>query len=283
MLDVDPSRAPAEPRDAATVVLVRDEPGGGLSVFLVKRHGKSGFMAGAHVFPGGVLEPGDRGPILARLSGRTPERAAALLNEEDAERAIALHVAALRETFEEAGLLVARDAARLDLAQARRRLLASEITFEALIHELQAELQADALVPLARWVTPIVEKRRSDARFFLARAPEGQIAEHDRVEVTAGEWLTPEDALAAWDSGTIQLAPPTLRTLEELAAFATVEQALAHAASRPPPLVQPVFRDLGGTWALTLPGDPEHPERERVLPGPTRFVLIDGRFQSREP
>src|SRR5690606_28561594 len=103
------------------------------------------------------------------------------------------------------------------------------------------------------------------------------------VEVTAGEWLRPSDAIERGLRGEISLPPPTLRTLECLLPFGTVEDALEDAASRPPPLVRPAFCDLGTTWALALPGDPQHPAPERVLAGPTRFVLIDGIFRSVDP
>lgn len=271
------------PRDSATVILLREEEPG-FSVFMVRRHAKSGFMAGAYVFPGGTLDAADRTPsLLARVAGRAPDEAARVIAEDDGERALALHVAALRETFEEVGVLLADGADPATLEDARRRLNAGELSFEALVAELDVRLRADALTPLSRWVTPEVEPRRYDARFFLARAPREQRAMHDRVEVTAGEWLRPRDALERGARGEIQLPPPTLRTLECLLAFTTLEQALEDAASRPPPLVRPVFCDLGTTWALALPGDPEHPEPERVIAGPTRFVLVDGAFRSVDP
>ncbi len=283
MLQIDSSGSAVAPRDAATVILLRDGPSG-VSVFMVRRHAKSGFMAGAYVFPGGTLDEADRAPsMLAHVVGRDRGEAARLLGEEDGQLALALHVAALRETYEEAGVLHADGATPDALEAMRRRLLAEEISFAALVPELGVRLRADALTPLSRWITPTVEKRRYDARFFIARAPSEQRAEHDRVEVTAGEWLRPADAIERGARGEIQLPPPTLRTLECLTPFATVDDAIAHAASRPPPRIQPVFRDLGATWALALPGDPEHPERERVIEGPTRFVLVDGAFRSVDP
>ena len=268
---------PSAPRDSATVLLLRDEPRGGVAVFMVKRHHKSGFMAGAYVFPGGTVDPTDHG--WERVRGRTPEQAAALLGEDDAARALALHVAAIRETFEEAGVLLA-DAPRADLATARARLHAGE-DFAAIAAELDLVLSLDQLAPWSRWVTPLVEPRRYDARFFLARAPREQTAAHDRIEVTEGEWLTPEGALARFEAGTISLPPPTLRTIEQLAALPRVEAAFEAAATRPAPApVMPHFVQLGDQPTLTLPGDPEHPIAERRIEGPTRFVLADGRFRS---
>ncbi len=280
----EPDRTPAAPRDAATVILLRDEPDG-FSVFMVRRHAKSGFMAGAYVFPGGVLDPEDATPaLLARARGCSMGEAARALGEAaSGTRALALYVAALRETFEEAGVLLGRGDRVTDLEDARRRLLAGELSFEALLERLDWELAVDALTPLSRWVTPEVEPRRYDARFFIARAPDAQRAEHDRIEVTAGEWLRPADALQRGGRGEIQLPPPTLRTLENLAPFTTVDAVIAEASRRPPPLVRPVLRTMGDSWALVLPGDPEHPEPTRVIDGPTRFVLVEGVFRSMDP
>ncbi len=282
-MSLDPARPAATPRDAATVILLREEERG-FSVFMVRRHDKAGFMAGAYVFPGGTLDEADAAPSLAAcVAGRGPSDAARALGEADAERALALHVAALRETFEEAGVLLADGAGGAVLEEARRRLVAEEIRFEALVTEIGVTLRADALTPLSRWITPEVEPRRYDARFFLALSPSEQRAAHDRVEVTAGAWLSPEEALSRGARGEIQLPPPTLRTLEGLARFERAADAIADAASRPPPLVDPAFRQIGAGWALVLPGDPEHPRRERVIEGPSRFVLVDGVFRSVDP
>lgn len=279
----EPARAPATPRDAATVILLRDEARG-FSVFMVRRHDKAGFMAGAYVFPGGTLDAEDASPAWAsRVRGRDATEAARALGEDDGPRALALHVAALRETFEEAGVLLADGVPPDALEPARARLLAKETTFAALVDELELELRADWLTPLSRWITPAVEPRRYDARFFLAMAPRAQRAAHDRIELTAGAWLAPSEALARGARGDIRLPPPTLRTLEHLARFERAADVLADAARRPPPLVDPVFHQFEGGWALVLPGDPAHPRRERAVDGPTRFVLVDGVFRSVDP
>lgn len=273
----DPSREPVAPRDAATVILLREEAGGGFEVYMVRRHGKSGFMAGAFVFPGGTLDEADRS--WTGLAGRDGAEAAELLGEDDMGLALGLHVAAIRETFEEAGVLLADGTSGIDLAAIRTRLNAGE-PFRALAEEHGLVLRLDKLVPWARWVTPIVERRRYDARFFLARAPREQEAEHDRVEVTAGEWLTPRGALEKWERGEIQLPPPTLRTIEQLADLRSVDGAFAVARENAPPrVVMPHFVP-GELPALVLPGDPEHPIRERRISGPSRFVLENGTFRS---
>ena len=268
-----------DPRDAATVILLRDGPEGP-STFMVRRHGKSGFMGGAHVFPGGVLDPSDGdASVIARVEGLDEARAAALLGEADGPRSLALHVAAIRETFEEAGVLLSGDVEGPELAPVRDRLNAGE-DFGALLDELDCRLRADLLAPWARWVTPTIEPRRYDARFFVARIPEGQRASHDSLELTQGYWGRPIEVMDSYARGELVLPPPTLRTLEEMAGLQSVDAIFAHARSRKPPFVRPHFHQKDDLIALTLPGDPAHPEPEPVIFGTTRFAMRDGRFQS---
>jgi len=273
----DPPDRPV--RDAATVIVLR-EADDGLEIFMVRRHEKIGFMGGAFVFPGGKLDPEDADPrLFARVRGHDPESAARALGEPDhPERAVALHVAAVRETWEESGLLLAEGPAAPAVREARRALEAGT-PFTALVEQLDATLRIDRLVPYARWITPTVESRRYDTRFFLTTAPSGQEARHDGSETTEGAWLRPQDALAREDRGEIFMAPPTVRTLRLLAGYSSPQAALDEAAVRTPPLVRPVFAMLDGVPALTLPGDPAHPEAEPVLAGATRIVLVDGKWR----
>lgn len=285
MLQIEPGREATAPRDAATVVLLRSiGDAEGFEVFMVRRHAKSGFMGGAFVFPGGKLDAADSTESMrARLTGRSAEEAARALGEpEDPTRALGLFVAAFRETFEEAGVLLSARADQVALEAARRRLQeGASLAEEA--EAIDLTLHLDLLVPWTRWVTPAVERRRYDTRFFLATAPPDQRAVHDERETTDAAWMTPTQALARDRAGEIQLPPPTMRSLEMLSRFTRPEEALKEAASRLPPLVRPVFVDEDGTWILALPGDAAHPEREAVIPGPTRFVMSDGRWWSGEP
>lgn len=283
MLDIDPLRDGVTPVPAATVILLRDAEGG-VEVFLVQRHHKTQFMGGATVFPGGKLDLGDAAPeVLARVTGRSAAEAAAVLGEDDAAQALALHVAALRETLEESGVLLGHltgSPASGDVDALRAALNRKGAVLAPLLAQHGVTLDAGTLVPLSRWVTPAVEQRRFDARFFLAEVAPGTRAAHDTHETIAGAWLTPAEAIARHDRAEIDLPPPTLRTLELLRPFATTRAALDDARSRRPPLVRPVFRDLSGQWILALPGDPEHPEPGAVLGGPTRFSARDLRWFS---
>jgi len=278
------TRPAAEPRDAATVLVLRpgvgDDP---FEIFMVRRHGKSGFMAGAHVFPGGKLDDADASDaLLERCVGLSAAEAAERLAEGDGRRALALHVAAIRETFEEAGVLLADGADAIELADARRKLHDGSFSFERFVIDADLQLRVGALRPQARWITPEVEPRRYDTRFFLAPAPRAQEATHDRIETTAGEWLSPASAIVKMNDGEIQLPPPTLRTLQVLATAADVDAAFADASSRKPPTIMPTFHDDEGSFVLALPGDSKHPVSERAFPGPTRLVLEGGRWWARE-
>ncbi|MCC7417804.1 MAG: hypothetical protein IT176_11755 [Acidobacteria bacterium] len=183
----------------------------------------------------------------------------------------------MSETFEEAGLLIVRLAGGWTVEHARRAAGAG-----ALFATLVESIDAGALVPWLRWVTPEIVPKRFDARFFLARAPEGQEPVVDGREATEGLWVTPEVALARWEAGDMQLAPATAKSIELLTAFASVEAALAAAASRPPPLAMPhVWNDKeSGHAYISLPGDPRHPLPDVLGGRIRRFQLAEGRYRA---
>jgi 8-oxo-dGTP pyrophosphatase MutT (NUDIX family) len=269
---------PARARDAATVVLLREGAGGALEVYLVKRSRMVDFMAGAHVFPGGRLDKGDSSPsACALLSTDTAALQDRLGEPLQAAHAAGLFVAAVRETFEEAGLLLGRLAAGWGAEDARRAAAGG-----ALFTTLVQSIDAAALVPWVRWVTPDISPRRFDARFFLARAPEGQEPRVDGHEATEGLWITPQKAIERWLGGEMLLPPATAKCLDALAALRTVEAALEAAARRPPPVMQPlVWNDKErGRAYISLPGDPRHPVREDALGGTIlRLQLEAGRYR----
>jgi 8-oxo-dGTP pyrophosphatase MutT (NUDIX family) len=254
-------------RPAATVVVLRDRSGSLPEVFMVKRHQGTAFMGGAHVFPGGRVEPAD-----AALAGG----------------AAASPVAAARELFEEAGVLLARDARGAFVSLAGADAHARFREYRAALHDgrtslpeiLAAErlaLAIDALVPFAHWVTPPVDVRRFDTRFFVTRVPPEQTPAHDEQETTESVWLTAAGALDRGRQGTIVLPPPTWTTLREIERFGSVDAVLAWAAARPIERREPRLLEQDGVKMLLLPGDPLHPDRPAEPPvAETRFIITDG-------
>jgi 8-oxo-dGTP pyrophosphatase MutT (NUDIX family) len=269
--------APVVPKPASTIVLARESERGGFEAFLVQRQASMGFMGGMHVFPGGKLCEAD-GSDAMRARIADPEHAARhdVWGEGvSAAEATARAVAAIRETFEEAGVLLCRDADHLPaerVAELRAALLGGE-DFAALLGRAGLQLELARLVPLSRWITPERERTRFDTSFYVARAPRGQHAEHDRGESVAAAWLSPDAALAATAEGRIRLAPPTALTLESLRAAASVDAALGIAARQTPPTILPIIRAEGSEVVILYPGDPAHPVRTPALAGPTRRVL----------
>jgi len=278
-MSADPAHKPIE--DASTVIVLR-EIGAGIETFMLCRHQQSGFMGGAHVFPGGKVDPSDSAPGWHARVDQTAESLSHALGEADAESALGLLVAAVRETFEEAGVLFATTALDADLPQARAELHGAG-SFLDLASQLDIKIHATALTPYARWVTPKMESRRFDTRFYIALIPEGQRASHDGTETTSAAWLRPANAIDDMLAGRIKLAPPTVRTLQWLAEFDDAESVIADALSRKPPLVRPRIVSGDSGWFLALPGDPEHPEDDAVVPGATRMVFDEGAWRDVRP
>ncbi len=270
LLDLDPSRPPVTPVDAATLVLVRDAAPG-LEVFCVERAATAVFMAGAVVFPGGRVEPDDHDTqwdaLVAPASPRLRELA-------EPGQARALAIAACRECVEEAAILpVDSIVSHADVVSLRDALTSAPAAFREALAARGLRLNLPALVPFARWVTPAAERRRFDARFFLMRAPSGQDGAPDAKETTVSFWASPDDVLARWEAGVIQLAPPTHHTLWWLSQAPSVDVALAVAERRSLAAVHPHLVAVEDTWALALPGDQAHPDTGRIVDGPSRYVL----------
>ncbi len=272
MLDVALGRPGPTPRDAATLILVRDR--GRLEVFVVKRHQKSGFLGGALVFPGGKVDEKDRED--AWSAATTPARPASFARDEDEARALA--IAAAREALEEAAILAVSPGALDHAAALALQLRAKATPLLACLTELGLRLDLSTLHPFARWVTPEAESRRFDTRFFIAEAPPGQHGAHDDRETTEGFWASPRDILARFEAGDVQLAPPTHRTLELLAGVASARAAVELAAGACLDPICPVLVRHDETLALALPGDPEHPVAEPRVPGLPRYVLTGDRW-----
>ncbi|MCM2252500.1 MAG: NUDIX domain-containing protein [Ramlibacter sp.] len=269
-------------RAAASAVMLRDGTGG-LEVFLLKRHGLSAVLAGAHVFPGGKVDPEDAGlDAGAHLDMGAPALRAALHEPQlDEAAAVALYVAALREAFEETGVLYVRDPAPR-ACQAAWQAPREGRTFGQTLARYSLRLEVSRLQPWSRWITPVVAgtmRKRFDTRFFLAPLPAGQIARHDNHEAVDSVWLTPRAALRQYWDRQIDLAPPQIMGLAHLARHPCVDSAMAQARRRPPPLVLPEPFELEGARMVCYPGDERHPVRQRALPGPTRLIYRNGRFE----
>jgi 8-oxo-dGTP pyrophosphatase MutT (NUDIX family) len=262
--------------------MLRDAPAG-LEVFLIKRHGLSDVLGGAYVFPGGKVDSGDAQiDMAAHLDCMPHEIHAALCEPElDPLAAAGLFVAALREAFEETGVLFAQDADSALAAQATA-LSREGRAFDEVMEAMGLRLRASALVPWSRWITPRVpsmQNKRFDTRFFLAAVPPGQQASHDNHEATESVWLTPRAALQQYWDGAISLAPPQIMSLSHLSRYPDVAAALAQGRARPPALVEPQSFDEDGTRVLCYPGDECHPVTVQALPGPTRLRYRNKRFE----
>lgn len=244
------------PRDASTVMLLRDGADG-IEVFLQRRVGEMAFAAGVTVFPGGRVDPsdGDRengwsGPPVSWWAKRFGV---------DEPRAMAAVCAAVRETFEECGVLLAgptHDSVVADTSsyrQARVQLEAREFTFAEFLAREKLVLRADLLRPWANWITPVGEPRRYDTRFFAAVVPEGQLADGATTEADKVVWQTPADALEQWRTHGSELLPPTWAQLTTLATYATTADVLA--AEPEIPVILPQLRIDGSHVSVDFPGD----------------------------
>jgi 8-oxo-dGTP pyrophosphatase MutT (NUDIX family) len=275
------------PRDAATVLLLRDLDGVGLQVFMLRRHSDSAVLGGAYVFPGGKLDAADHQLAAAHLD-QGPEALHAQLAEPDlsVDQAKGLYVAALREAFEECGVLLARrDGGLATVMPAMQQKIRQGLHLTDLVPEFGLQLMTRAMTPFTRWITPhrpSVMNKRFDARFFLAAAPVGQEALHDNIEATESEWLSPVQALRDYWDGRIELAPPQIMSLVNLARYRNVADALQQAASRPPPTIQPEPFDDEHGRTICYPGDPRHSQKTPAMPGPSRLRYVKGRFEPLE-
>jgi 8-oxo-dGTP pyrophosphatase MutT (NUDIX family) len=228
-------------REAATVMLLRDAPE--LQVFMLRRNPRILFAPGASVFPGGAVDADDRDPeLFARCRGCDDAGASRLLGHD--RGALGYWVAAIREAFEEAGVLLADPGSvgLEGLPDARAALARGERTFLDLVVADDLVLDCGALHPFAHWITPPRAPRRYDTWFFAAAAPEGHTYRHDDHETVASGWVTPERALRLGAAGDIELIRPTQRSLELLADFRSsagfLDAVAAAAATSAGPLLQ---------------------------------------------
>ena len=264
----DPNAVPV--RDAATVMVVRDGAQG-LELFMLRRTLDAVFAGGLYVFPGGAVDDADRHPEVEGVCiGRTDAEASALLSVP--QGGLAYWVAAIRECFEEAGVLLAVDgegvvrfddptvAARFN--GHRHAVHDGTVRLVDLCGQEGLRLDTGGIEYVSHWITPVGERRRFDTRFFLARAPAAQEPLHDDRETIESRWIRPEDALGAFGRGDLAMLPPTVANVRFLAGHDTADSALAAAAKLPPPVaIQPKLTvDADGKVRVVLPTDPDFDE-----------------------
>ena len=257
-------QSPAQPRDAATVMLLRPAAGGhdGVEVYMLRRKSSMAFAPGAQVFPGGSVDPRDADEHVA-WAGPEPQEWGRIFDAPP-QQAAALVCAAVRETFEESGVLLAgpsagsvvADTTGADWEADRLALLDHSLSLAELLARRGLVLRSDLLRPWSRWITPVIEERRFDARFFAAALPPQQRTRDVGGEAAEVTWVSPADAIAMGRRREILLWPPTAVSLAELAACGDVAAALR------PRTIRPVLPEAsvaeGAVW-LTIPADLEYP------------------------
>ena len=294
---------PVTVRDAATVILVRDAPAGGdqpgIEVCMLRRNLASEFVAGVYVFPGGAVDPDDYGDdIEALCPGRTDKEASVLLGIESG--GLAFWVAALRECFEEAGVLLAYRPADQDddSVEARGRVrpldttdpaeLARFVTYRDALNAGTTRLldvcrneglalDVGAVHYVSHWITPELAPRRYDTRFFITAAPTGQVARHDDGETIASIWIRPGEALRRFEEGEIELLPPTIENLRNIDRFRTTGEAMAWAEQVTDiPEVLPIVLIEDGQVLILRPGDEGYEEaaEAKMAAGPDAEARI---------
>jgi 8-oxo-dGTP pyrophosphatase MutT (NUDIX family) len=277
---------PVELRDAATIMLVRDVARVGAStgeagsttmeVLMLRRNARSTWVGGAHVFPGGAVDPEDAGEATAQVcAGRSDAEASRLLGIDHGGRNF--FVAAVRECFEEAGILLALSGTEpLSFADAeverrfiehRRRLNAGETGLTDICTAEHLQLDLDRIAYFSHWITPVGAPRRYDTRFFVGVMPEGQEALHDDSEVVASTWIEPAEALRRHRSGELDLMFPTVKNLEAIGRFERAGDLMAAAAAAEVPAILPRITVAGQGVRIVLPGDTGYEDATGLPPG----------------
>jgi len=280
---------PLVPRPAATLILAR-EVAQGIEVLLLRRSQNAAFGSGAYVFPGGAVDPSDRDQTWAtHCSGIEDAAASRLLKLESG--GLAYWVAAIRECFEEAGMLLAYDGTgdmvalddpdiAREFSALRAQLIAGTLSFAALCRDRGLRLAFDHLAYFSHWITQQGRPRRFDTRFFVAVAPQGQTPSHDRGETEEGIWIRPAEALERHRRGELNLMFPTIKTLEALARFADTAAVMNHA--REPRAMLPMTpRAATGRDGLRMlvPGDYAYAEVGKIDPqgrGNASYEILPG-------
>jgi 8-oxo-dGTP pyrophosphatase MutT (NUDIX family) len=246
----DPPAVPVEPRAAATIVLLRDGAAG-MELLLMRRSRKAGFVPGAYVFPGGRVDNSDALPaVVSLLDDLDPDTARDRLEHEGEPPAIAYYLAALREAFEETGIMVglrsdgsAPPTAAEDSAidEIRDALMGDRMGFDEAIARMECRIAGDAIEYIAHWITPEPEPRRYDTRFFAAKVRSGSTAIVDPREMTDALWLSPHEALERLDRGELPMVFPTIKTIEALSRYGSADEALEGYGAAPVRTILPTL------------------------------------------
>ena len=271
-------------RDAATVMLVRDKAdGGGFEVFMLRRSLNSDFVGGAYVFPGGAVDDADRHADLGAVCrGRSDDQASAMLGVDSG--GLAYWVAAIRECFEEAGVLLAYDEhgdvvsftdpeVQARFVEHRAAVDSGALRLVELCEREHLQLAVDRIHYFSHWITPVGPPRRYDTRFFVTAVPPEQVPVHDDRETIANRWVAPDEALALHEKGELDLIFPTIKNLEAIVRFASAAELLAAAAAieEVPTVLPRITADEHGVRIL-LPGDPGYDEA--INPPPSGSISL---------
>jgi 8-oxo-dGTP pyrophosphatase MutT (NUDIX family) len=279
---------PTTPLPAATIILLRDGPSAP-EVLLVERSVKSEFLPLLYVFPGGRVDESDQ-RLADRLGGIDEQRARTLAPTVAPDLCLAFFVAAIRETYEETGILLARRAGEeelvgADIAKAlapyRLDVQDHERSFREIVEAENLVLAGDQLAVHGHWITPEIVPRRFDTLFFTARTPPGQVAAHDGVESTDHVWLRPEEAVAQSVRGERRIIFPTRCNLETLCGFASADEAIAASLARPILPVLPRIVDRDGSKCIEIRDDAGYETTSEEVKLPSGTGPAHGSLESR--
>lgn len=249
----------AIPKDASTVVIMRpaiDKKDGPFEVLMVERHPASIFVPECYVFPGGCIDEEDcSDAFLPFCTGMNRSKASRILTDMPSEKlALGAWIAAVRETYEEAGILFSVDNVDADsLAVCRQRLVSGKMSYFDVLEKTKWRLALDRLHYFAHWITPEIMPYRYDVRFFVTVAPADQEATHDGIELTDNTWITPQRALAEYDEHRFNMVLPTVMTLQEIARFENIDAVIAEADAKKVPAILTTIEERDGILVEVMP------------------------------
>jgi 8-oxo-dGTP pyrophosphatase MutT (NUDIX family) len=275
----------AVPRKAATVILLREGDSEEFEVFLLKRHEKSAFMGGMFVYPGGVVDKNDCSIETLQYYQGVPSRRGAIIPGISDEEVRGFIMAAIRELFEEGGVLLAShgtgqpialndDGLRRRFSAYRDMLNKREITLDQIARKEHLLFVPEEFYFYARWITPEARRMRFDTVFFVVRHPRGQEARPDGTETTEGLWVSPAEAIEGNRTGRIALSPPTFKTLEDIARFRSFDSLIDSLTGKEAKTVLPIFLPGVKEDFMIMPWDSEY---ERLKTGKINRVEKPGR------